>query len=406
MRTMICILMVLLLTGCVSPEPSKNAIQTAITETQAAQQSSKYQPDIPTAQVTSSINNTETTPLLAYDLEKVKTKNGMTTYQVGIAIQNISDRVVESTIQYTGAQVITDDGGTFPAQLAKIIEVSGGHVSNPSITERDIYYLVPPCAVIVDVADQVVYNQSVRYLYLFEIPDNLTPTTLKVLEFPDIDLKRVYHSDQLRFGINCPESKFPLTFTTDEKIMVIFSSPRMAQNDKMGSKLTFDVVLENLDNKKNQKIFLTWRLIDPEGSMLKSWDVCDNKEGNDNINLGNNEIGPGQLINGEVCIALKSDSYYVSPIWEKVDEIRIPESQDLDGTITVEGIETTFDELRNGIELADGRKLVWYGNKRTRLIEIFEIKGVGSRVRRNLGDIYYLAVWANNHTGWATIPLP
>ena len=61
MRTMIYFLMSLLLAGCVSPEPSQNAIQTAITKTQVVQQSPKYLPDMPTAQETLSINNTETT---------------------------------------------------------------------------------------------------------------------------------------------------------------------------------------------------------------------------------------------------------------------------------------------------------------------------------------------------------
>jgi alpha-glucoside transport system permease protein len=56
----------------------------------------------------------------------------------------------------------------------------------------------------------------------------------------------------------------------------------------------------------------------------------------------------------------------------KVDEITLDPSVDVDGPIQIEGITSTFEELRNGVTLEDGRKLVWRGNKRTRLIEISE----------------------------------
>jgi hypothetical protein len=102
---------------------------------------------------------------------------------------------------------------------------------------------------------------------------------------------------------------------------------------------------------------------------------------------------------------LKSDSYDAWPIWEKVDELHIAASQDIDDIFTVEDIETTFQELRNGIELSDGRRLEWYGNKRTRQIDIFECVGEGSWARRNLADIYYLAIWVDDHTGWATFQI-
>jgi alpha-glucoside transport system permease protein len=56
----------------------------------------------------------------------------------------------------------------------------------------------------------------------------------------------------------------------------------------------------------------------------------------------------------------------------KVDEIRLGDSVDVDGPIQIEGATATFEELRSGVTLEDGRKLVWFGNKRTRLVEIFE----------------------------------
>jgi alpha-glucoside transport system permease protein len=61
----------------------------------------------------------------------------------------------------------------------------------------------------------------------------------------------------------------------------------------------------------------------------------------------------------------------------KVDEIRLDESVNVDEPFQIEGITTTFEELRNGVTLEDGRQLVWFGNKRTRLIEVSERRWKG-----------------------------
>ncbi len=66
----------------------------------------------------------------------------------------------------------------------------------------------------------------------------------------------------------------------------------------------------------------------------------------------------------------------------RTGEIKLDPSVDVNGPIQIEGITATFDELRNGVVLPDGRKLVWYGNKRTRLVEVFgeEWKGFGANL--------------------------
>ena len=61
----------------------------------------------------------------------------------------------------------------------------------------------------------------------------------------------------------------------------------------------------------------------------------------------------------------------------KVDEIRLDETVDVDGPILVEGVTSTFQELQSGVTLEDGRRLVWFGNKRTRLVEIYESQWKG-----------------------------
>jgi alpha-glucoside transport system permease protein len=58
-------------------------------------------------------------------------------------------------------------------------------------------------------------------------------------------------------------------------------------------------------------------------------------------------------------------------------EIILSDEIDVNGLIPVEGITATFEELREGVTLPDGRKLTWYGNKRTRKIIISEEVWVG-----------------------------
>ena len=57
--------------------------------------------------------------------------------------------------------------------------------------------------------------------------------------------------------------------------------------------------------------------------------------------------------------------------YTKVSEIKLDPSVDTTAPMQVEGVTSTFEELRNGVVLPDGRKLVWFGNRRTRLIEVF-----------------------------------
>ena len=69
----------------------------------------------------------------------------------------------------------------------------------------------------------------------------------------------------------------------------------------------------------------------------------------------------------------------IFPHKEDVETGRIilDESIDVDGNIKIEGIESTFKELQEGVTLEDERKLTWYGNKRTREIVVSEKQRVG-----------------------------
>jgi alpha-glucoside transport system permease protein len=58
-------------------------------------------------------------------------------------------------------------------------------------------------------------------------------------------------------------------------------------------------------------------------------------------------------------------------------EILLDAAVNVDGPFEIEGITTTFEELRQGVTLPDERKLTWYGNKRTRRILVSEERWVG-----------------------------
>ena len=61
----------------------------------------------------------------------------------------------------------------------------------------------------------------------------------------------------------------------------------------------------------------------------------------------------------------------------KSDEFEMPKDLDMDQPIEIEGITASFNEWREGIEVSEGRTLIWYGNKRSRKVEVFEEKWVG-----------------------------
>ncbi len=58
-------------------------------------------------------------------------------------------------------------------------------------------------------------------------------------------------------------------------------------------------------------------------------------------------------------------------------EIKLPAEVDVTGPFQIEGVTTTFEELRQGVALPDGRQLTWYGNRRTRTIKVAEQQWVG-----------------------------
>lgn len=74
----------------------------------------------------------------------------------------------------------------------------------------------------------------------------------------------------------------------------------------------------------------------------------------------------------------------------KVDEFNLPENTDPNKPITIEGRTASFDEWRSGIAISEERTLKWYGNKRSRKIEVYQEKWIGfgaNMTLRNYADV-------------------
>jgi alpha-glucoside transport system permease protein len=59
--------------------------------------------------------------------------------------------------------------------------------------------------------------------------------------------------------------------------------------------------------------------------------------------------------------------------WVETGEIRLDETVNVDEPMTIDAVTATFEELRQGVQDGD-KKLVWFGNKRTRLVKIQELQ--------------------------------
>ena len=58
--------------------------------------------------------------------------------------------------------------------------------------------------------------------------------------------------------------------------------------------------------------------------------------------------------------------------WVLVEEFTPGEDLDRDGVMTIAGVSGTFEELREGIETEDGKRVFWIGNRPTGKVEIQE----------------------------------
>lgn len=67
-------------------------------------------------------------------------------------------------------------------------------------------------------------------------------------------------------------------------------------------------------------------------------------------------------------------------------ELKLGAEIDINGPITIDGVTHTFEEWRDGVIMPDGRKLTWYGNKRTRTLTVTDKQWVGFETNLTLDN--------------------
>ncbi len=73
-------------------------------------------------------------------------------------------------------------------------------------------------------------------------------------------------------------------------------------------------------------------------------------------------------------------------VWNTSSELKVDPAVDLSGSFQFQGITTSFEALQKGVVLPDGRKLLWYGNKRTRTVEVQALTWQGFGVNLTLDN--------------------
>jgi alpha-glucoside transport system permease protein len=67
-------------------------------------------------------------------------------------------------------------------------------------------------------------------------------------------------------------------------------------------------------------------------------------------------------------------------------QIKIPADVDVSGPITIEGVTHTFEEWRQGVKMPDGRQLTWFGNRRTRTLNVSSLQWKGFDINLTLDN--------------------
>jgi len=80
--------------------------------------------------------------------------------------------------------------------------------------------------------------------------------------------------------------------------------------------------------------------------------------------------------------------------YQNTRQIVLDPSVDTNAPMTVEGVTATFEEFRNGVTAPNGEKLTWFGNRRTRAIDVSERVWVGFNTNLNLKN--YTSVLSGN----------
>lgn len=352
--------------------------------------------------------------LVGYDFRLIESTDNQSVYAIGIAVENVAAAAVQGLdIRVSDAYVETQDGGAYPVQWHSVPKrVHADHVellSTSVIDAIEIEVLAPSMLVLGSMSLGETKDERLAHVWelTFALPRRSHPGRLIVPDANSIDLKSVPAREDLKLPMSGPTDAMPFSFQYDGHVNLTISNPRLFDHEHFGRMIAIDVEIENQDRSHSRTIDYSFTVIDPHGLALNPYATdCDDIERNGVLPINYVQLQAGEETNGVVCVTWNPNSYNDSEqvwTWHTVEEFD-PRALGLDttGTMRVADVEATFDELRTGIQMTDGRMMRWIGNRRTGVIAIQE-KSVHQISQPILGDAH-LAIRVGEN--WYSRPLP
>lgn len=351
--------------------------------------------------------------LWGYDLHQIESSNGWTTYRLGIAIQNISDEVIEEVnIPFSDTYVETEGREVYPAEFHILYtNVYSDHKTlvMDASDAMGIFcngYLpicpLPPRAIVLGAArkysifDEKANYGSISWEFSFRIPESIRLKRLVVPGMTQIDLINMRNSTEIQSSNIEMFQEMPVYFEAGDQVDVLVSNPRIIYHPDHAEMLAFDIDVENKD-VNHEDVVYSFQVIGLDGLSLEDFSTeCGSSERDGKLNQmpPMTVIGPSQIVSGVVCIHLRPINTDVDELWIwEIKSILEPAETGLDpsGVMEIEGLQVTFDQLREGVFLGENTRMVWIGNKRLGRIEIQE-KQILHNESKVVGDAYFLTI--------------
>lgn len=328
--------------------------------------------------------------LIGYDLHLIETKDDWTQYTMSVGIKNDSDKAIEIVdIPVINAYVETTSGETYPAELFLTQRTIYRDLTTPPIRVlRDAINAkraLAPSMMALDSLDfdngEGIFGYSANletWEFTFKIPESQSPSRLLLPEFTEMNLTDIVARKDMELPNIVANQEVSISITISDNVEMTINNLRISEVEGISNMLIFDIALENKSSSQSSEIVYEFNVIDPQGTWLlfRFYD-CGNTERDGQPPLAGIVLKPNQKLKGVRCFLLKPGGYdnkqelKILNTVEELDPLAL--GLDPNSVMKVRGIEANFIELRHGIEMSDGKYLVWVGNKRNGKILVQEI---------------------------------
>ena len=355
-------------------------------------------------------------PFIGYDLTLDATTDGKDQYSIGIALVNTTDEILNPSLPNDPVYVTTQDGDQYIAQVLLLRRLYYRDHSSPAFTGSENIFgrvFLPPSSIVLESTEHSSDGQgftfhSISWVLNFAVLEGKKPYKIEVPGVMEIDLKNVMSRGDIRLPFPT-NHQLPLDMAVGDFMNMTVSNTRSYTHPTLGPTLAFDVDFINNDLTQNHQAYFSFSIIDAFGALLNLQSNECGDPSRDGVlpwPVSKIELGPGQQVSGVICVWLNPSGYDGLSeywVWNVLEEIDPRElGLDPEGVMEVKGIEATFDELREGVELPDGKYIMWIGNKRLGRIEIAEKHTVSFQTPL-LNNKHLLYVWADEPVRGAII---